>query len=92
MGLRLDTNMIIYISMIVVLAAASAVLKNRRGNILRVIVRFVLGGAAILIFNIVLGKLFNITLPLNPVTALITGLLEFPGFALLLIIRFIIYP
>jgi inhibitor of the pro-sigma K processing machinery len=65
--------------------------KSKRGKVLGIVVRFILGGAFIYLFNLI-AKFVNVSLPLNPITALIIGFLEVPGFALLLILRYVIYP
>lgn len=89
--IKFDTTMIIYILLVVILGTSAVVFKNKRGKVLGVVVRFILGGAFIYIFNL-LAKLINTSIPLNPITALIIGMLEIPGLALLLILRYVIYP
>lgn len=91
MPFKFDTNMIIYILLVAILGTSAVIFKNKRGKVLGVVIRFILGGAFIYIFNLAAGFI-NISLPLNPITALILGLLELPGFALLLILRYVIYP
>lgn len=89
--IKFDTNMIIYIILVAILGTSAVILKNKRGKILGVVVRFILGGAFIYIFNLI-AKYINVSLPLNPITALIIGLLEIPGFAFVLILKYVIYP
>lgn len=89
--LKFDVNMIIYILLVAILGTSAFVFKNKRGKILGIVVKFILGGVFIYLFNLV-GKFVNISVPLNPITALIIGLLEIPGFALILILRYVIYP
>ncbi len=89
--LKLDTNIIIYILLVVILGTSAVMFKNKRGKVLGVVGRFIIGGAFIYIFNLI-AKVINVSLPLNPITALIIGLLEIPGFALILILRYVIYP
>lgn len=91
MPFKFDTNMIIYILLVAILGTSAVIFKNKRGKVLGVVIRFILGGAFIYIFNLV-ARFINISLPLNPITALILGLLELPGFAFLLILRYVIYP
>lgn len=88
---KFDTNMIIYILLVAILGTSAVIFKNKRGKVLGVVIRFILGGAFIYIFNLV-ARFINISLPLNPITALILGLLELPGFAFLLILKYVIYP
>lgn len=91
MPVKFEFNMIIYILLVVILGTSAVIFKNKRGKILGVIGRFILGAAFIYIFNLA-AKLINTSIPLNPINALILGLLELPGLALILIIRYIIYP
>lgn len=89
--IKFDTTMIIYILLVAVLGTSAVIFKNKRGRILGIIGRFILGAAFIYIFNLA-AKLINTSIPLNPLTALIIGLLEIPGLALVLILRYVIYP
>lgn len=91
MPVEFDSNMIIYIFLVGILGTSAVVFKNKRSKVLGIVVRFILGGAFIYIFNIA-AKLINTSIPFNPITALIIGLLEIPGFALLLILKYVIYP
>lgn len=88
---KFDVNMIIYILLVAVLGTSAVVFKKKRGKILGIVFRFFLGGVFIYIFNLI-AKLINVSLPLNPITAIIIGLLEVPGFALVLILKYVIYP
>lgn len=88
---KFEFNMIIYILLVVILGTSAVIFKNKRGKILGVIGRVILGAAFIYIFNLA-ARLINTSIPLNPINALILGLLELPGLALILIIRYIIYP
>lgn len=89
--IKFELNMIVYIAIVVILGTSAVVFKSKRSKVLGVVVKFILGGAFLYIFNLI-GKLANVSLPLNPITALIIGLLEAPGLALLLILRYVIYP
>lgn len=57
--------------------------------VLRLIYNALLGGLALLAINLV-GGWFSVTLPLNPVTALVAGLLGLPGLILLLVLKLIL--
>ncbi|MDF2674707.1 MAG: pro-sigmaK processing inhibitor BofA [Clostridiales bacterium] len=89
--LKFEFNMIVYILIVVILGTSAVMFKSKRGKVLGIVVRFILGGAFIYLFNLI-AKFVNVSLPLNPITALIIGFLEVPGFALLLILRYVIYP
>jgi inhibitor of the pro-sigma K processing machinery len=91
LGLKFDTNTIIYIGVVAALAVSALFLKNSKSYIFKGVVRLLLGGTIIYIFNLA-GSLIGINIPLNPITALITGFLEIPGFALIIIMRYAIYP
>ncbi|MCF6095244.1 pro-sigmaK processing inhibitor BofA family protein [Microaerobacter geothermalis] len=47
-------------------------------------------GAIMLFFVNLFGQLFNFSIPINPITALITGLLGIPGLATLVLIKLFI--
>lgn len=85
-----DSNIMLYIA-VVILLLVIAISLNRGKKVAKVIAKFVLGGIVIYFINLV-GKNFNFNIPLNPFTALTVGLLEFPGFVLILLVKYIIYP
>ena len=91
MPVKFDATIMIYILLVALLGISAVIFKNKRGKILGIIGRFIIGAAFIYIFNLA-AKLINTSIPLNPITALIIGLLEIPGLALVLILRYIIYP
>jgi len=51
----------------------------------------IIGAIILFLFNLI-GQLIQFEIPLNPITALIVGLLGIPGFISLLIIRIWIIP
>lgn len=53
---------------------------------LKLIVNGIIGGILLLIFNLI-GGIFGLSLVINPLTAIIAGLLGIPGVILLLIIQ-----
>lgn len=57
--------------------------------ILRLIVNGILGGILLLVFNLI-GGIFGLTLAINPLSAIIAGILGVPGIILLLIIKMIL--
>lgn len=90
MSLNLDSSVYVYLGIIVLLLGISFFLKEKKFFVIKIIIRFVFGGVFIYLFNF-LGKLIGITIPLNPITALLTGILEIPGFFLILVIKYAIY-
>lgn len=94
-SLNLDTNVLLYLMLIVVLATVAMSLKSSGRFIVKSLFKIVLAGVGIYIFNYVTGNLLNladIKIPFNFLTVLITGLLELPGIALILIMKYVIYP
>ena len=57
--------------------------------IFKLIVNGVIGGILLLLFNLI-GGIFGLTLVINPLTAIIAGLLGIPGVILLLIIQILL--
>ncbi|NPV54213.1 MAG: pro-sigmaK processing inhibitor BofA [Firmicutes bacterium] len=55
--------------------------------ILKLIYNGIIGGILLWIINIV-GRHFNIMIPVNPVTALVAGFLGIPGVVLLIALRY----
>ncbi len=89
--MKLDTNILIYIAIVIILGAVSIITKNKRMYVFKIITRFILGAVFIYLFNL-LGGFIGVNIPLNPITALLTGLLEVPGFVLIFIIKYAIFP
>lgn len=87
----LDNQVLLFIAAIIVLALISTALK--KGRLLFTIpIKFIVGGLMIYIINLLASKVVDFSIPLNPLTALIVGLLELPGLALVLMIKYLIYP
>jgi len=57
--------------------------------VLRFVINAVVGGIAILLINII-GSPFGFTVPLNPLSALIVGLLGLPGIILVVILKYLL--
>ena len=57
--------------------------------IFNLIVIAVIGGAMLLIVNLI-GGMWGISIGINPITALVAGLLGIPGVALLIALRFLL--
>lgn len=58
--------------------------------IFNLIVNAVIGGAMLLIVNLI-GSFWGVTIGVNPITALVAGLLGVPGVILLLALRFLLF-
>lgn len=87
--LKIDTNIIWYIIVVVFLGILVMTQKGRL--ILKYAVRIVLAAIFIYLFNLV-GKNFSVTIPFNIFTSCVLGFLEIPGLALIFIIEYIILP
>ena len=58
--------------------------------IVKLILNGVVGGLALILFNLI-GAFVNLHIPINPFTALITGLLGIPGIIMIAFLRFILF-
>jgi len=58
--------------------------------VLKLIINGIIGGIVLLIINFA-GSFINLFIPINPVTALITGFLGVPGILMLLFLRAILF-
>jgi inhibitor of the pro-sigma K processing machinery len=90
MPLEFDTGIMIFFAVILVMVVIIKLLRSKAKRGVKIIFQIVLGGVFILLFNYVGGN-YEITIPLNPLTAFITGVFQIPGIALLLVIKYIIY-
>lgn len=90
MNLKMDYNVMLYLFFMVLLATIVLSVKFKSGIIFKVIFKMSVGGLFIYLFNFI-GRNFDITMPLNIVTALIAGFLELPGLAFIFILKYIIY-
>lgn len=94
-GWNLDTNVLLYLIIVVVLATIAMSLKRSGRIVIKSIFKIIIAGVGIFIFNYVTGNLLNlgdIKIPFNPLTVLMAGLLELPGVALIFIMKYVIYP
>ncbi|NLM74508.1 MAG: pro-sigmaK processing inhibitor BofA [Clostridiaceae bacterium] len=57
--------------------------------VVRLVINAIIGGIAILVINII-GSPFGFTIPLNPVSALIAGILGLPGIILVVILKYLL--
>lgn len=91
LDLNIDYNILLYIGVVIIMAVTVAGLKTKYGKKIGVLVfRFILGACIIYGVNFV-GKFVSFSIPFNIITALIVGLLELPGFFLIIILKYVIY-
>ncbi len=76
---------LVVIGFLVVVAASKSVTRPIRW-IGFLALQFVIGGVMLFFVNLV-GELAHFHIPINPVTALLAGLLRLPGVAALLVIK-----
>ncbi|GIM46006.1 pro-sigmaK processing inhibitor BofA [Collibacillus ludicampi] len=79
------------VGLVVVLLIIAKILRDPAYAIMRMIKGFIVGVIALLAINWI-GTAIHLHIPLNPVTALIAGLLGIPGIAALLVIQIWILP
>lgn len=90
MPVKIDTNIIAFLLVVIVLFGIAMALRIKTGGVFKLIFKLVIGGVFLLLFNIA-GKFVNIELPLNPLTAFFAGIFQIPGIAFLLIVKYVIY-
>jgi inhibitor of the pro-sigma K processing machinery len=86
----IDGNILIYAGVVLAVGIIITIFKGKQGKAMNFVIRFVLGGIFIYFFNTI-GAYIKINIPLNPITALVTGMLELPGLALIIILKYIVY-
>ncbi|QCX33485.1 pro-sigmaK processing inhibitor BofA [Caloramator sp. E03] len=87
-----DFNVVLYIFIIILLGIIVLALKFKSMSLIKGAFKIVFAGVCIFLFNFFIGKTVNFIIPLNIITASITGLLGVPGIALLFIMMYIIFP
>lgn len=87
----INGEILIFIACIIVLAIVSAALKKGK-LIFTIPIKCIIGGLVIYIINMLAGQFTTFSIPLNPLTASLVGLLHLPGLVLILMIKYIIYP
>lgn len=88
----IDINIILYILVILILGVLVLSLKFKSTIIIKGIFKIVFAGVCIFLFNYFIGNIIKFTIPLNLITASLTGLLGLPGIALVFILLYIIFP
>jgi inhibitor of the pro-sigma K processing machinery len=90
MGIKLDSSVLTFLFVVLILLMIVVALKSRASRFLKLIFQFVAGVFFLILFNLA-GNLLNISIPLNPITAFFAGIFQVPGIAFLLIVKYIIY-
>ena len=90
MDIKLDYNVLAFLVVVVILLMIVIALKAKATRFLKLIFQLAGGVVFLIVFNMA-GNLFNISIPLNPVTAFFAGVFQIPGIAFLLIVKYIIY-
>ncbi|MBE3578856.1 MAG: pro-sigmaK processing inhibitor BofA family protein [Caldanaerobacter subterraneus] len=90
MNISIEYNIIIaYLVGLFLLYLLGWLLVVPRKILIRIILNGIIGGIILFFINIA-GKSFGIFIAINPVTALIAGLLGIPGIILLIILQYIV--
>ncbi|SEG03095.1 inhibitor of the pro-sigma K processing machinery [Caloramator fervidus] len=91
MSLNFDSSMFYYLIVIAFLFVLIISMKLKNLLIFRLILKTAIGGVFIFILNLVLNS-FGFSIPLNLITSFFMGVLGLPGLALILLIKYVIYP
>lgn len=91
--MKFDGQVITYLALAGILMVIVILLRFKNGIVFKALFRIVASAGVILLFNYIIS-LFHISdkLPLNIFSVLAAAFLEVPGFILLIIIKYIIYP
>ncbi|MGB9780449.1 pro-sigmaK processing inhibitor BofA family protein [Caldanaerobacter sp.] len=90
MNISIEYNIIIaYLIGLFLLYFLGWLLVVPRKILIRIILNGIIGGIVLFFINIV-GKPFDISIAVNPVTALVAGFLGIPGIILLIILKYIV--
>jgi len=84
--MQLSVEVLIYMAGFLLLLLLLRLLRKPFRFILRILISTLLGGTGLLLLN-TFGGALGISLAVNPVTALIAGVLGLPGIAALLFIK-----
>jgi len=90
MGLNIDPMLILFFALgLVLLYLCGWLLLAPFKVILKLILNSLIGAAVLVVLNLI-GGIFGVTIALNPLNAVIVGVLGVPGVALLLILQIIL--
>lgn len=84
------TTLLAYAFGLLLIYAVTRMLYTPLRWALTLLINGLLGGAALWVLNWI-GGLFGFSLPLNPATALIVGVLGIPGLVLVLLLKYWVY-
>ena len=90
MGIKLDPSVIAFLVVVLILLMIAVVLKSKATRFIKLVFQLVVGVFFLIVFNLA-GNLFNVSIPLNPISAFFAGIFQIPGIAFLLIVKYIIY-
>lgn len=90
MPIKFDSDIMMFLLVVLVLLAIVMSLKSKASKVVKILFQIALGGVFLFVFNFI-GKPINIGIPLNPLTAFFAGIFQLPGIAFLLIVKYIIY-
>jgi len=90
MGLEIDLLTVLFFALgLLALYALGWVLLVPLKWLMKLLVNGVLGGAALFAINLV-GGVFGVTIPINPLSAIVAGFFGLPGVVLLLSLKLIL--
>lgn len=96
MPLKFDTTVIVFLGVIILLLMIISIIKSKNNPIALIIkggFKIIIGGMVICIINWLMNILgIKISFPLNLATAAIVGFLNIPGFVLIVMIKYLIFP
>ncbi len=80
------SNILAYLIGLVVLYIVGIILVIPIKILIKLLINGIIGGIALILFNLV-GALFGLSIVVNPLNAIIVGILGVPGVILLLILQ-----
>ncbi|EYE88072.1 hypothetical protein Q428_10030 [Fervidicella metallireducens AeB] len=96
MPLKFDTTVVVYLGVIILLLIIISIIKSKNNPIALIIkggFKIIIGGIVICSINWLMNILgVKISFPLNPATAAMVGFLNVPGFILMVMIKYLIFP
>lgn len=90
MGLGINLQVVLFFALgLVLLYLTGWLLTAPLKILLRLIISGILGGALLLLVNVI-GGFFSVTITINPLSALVAGYFGLPGIILLLVLKLIL--
>lgn len=83
------TTILFYLAGLVLIYVVGMFLVIPLKILIRLLLNGIIGGIALFLFNLV-GGIFNLSIALNPLNAIIVGVLGVPGVILLLVLQIIL--